>query len=587
MRHTHADTGRLSRRTPGGPAPAPAPAPRRDTTSDVAGPYCPTGAADSVTAWLDLMTSLMQVAECERRAVREELASHLADRVRDLTLGGASEAQASARAISELGDAAQVARRFQDAIEPSKRRLIMQVAALCLAGTAVLFSGVAVATRSGGTPEAGTPPAAGRGTPLVDVNIDDASPTLLRFLAWRGAGMNPAWEIKTDIGASRFEPPLDEGRQILDNVKVGQSGEIRLDKMLDLLAKDGTKVIVRWDRFEAVGMSRDSTLFSADASSSVGSVLRELNVEQLDAAPAASLKDGVLIIAPQGFLDRQDQTLVSYDLGPIIDARGTVPSDTVEEVRRVIQTIVYSNTWKDNGGELASMTSFDRRLFVTAPRRHQTQIEWVLREMRAGVGAAAEDAGAGAGHGAGAGASSHNRFFGTEPGTSPFASAQGAGTRASGLYNAAMGGHEAGHGAAPITERLYVTPEGAESIRIELLDGKVAVREKDRARLADSVEILLPKGWWVKDEWDRPVVPPNPPKAGNGENVVFTAPYGKILAGVWRQSGFSGKTAWLMPPDAKIDWRPAGGGDAPAGAAGGGGSGAGGPSGGGSAGTAK
>lgn len=104
---------------------------------------------DAASAWLDRVTAMLRVPASERDAIRAELNEHLRERIRDLMLAGASEQAATSQAISELGDAASLARRYQEAIEPSSRRSLMHVGIATAATAALVFSGAALVQNGG------------------------------------------------------------------------------------------------------------------------------------------------------------------------------------------------------------------------------------------------------------------------------------------------------------------------------------------------------------------------------------------------------------------------------------------------------
>lgn len=104
---------------------------------------------DAASAWLDRVTAMLRVPASERDAIRAELNEHLRERIRDLMLAGASEHAATSQAISELGDAASLARRYQEAIEPSSRRSLMHVGLATAATAALVFSGAALVQNGG------------------------------------------------------------------------------------------------------------------------------------------------------------------------------------------------------------------------------------------------------------------------------------------------------------------------------------------------------------------------------------------------------------------------------------------------------
>ncbi|HEX2836714.1 MAG TPA: permease prefix domain 1-containing protein, partial [Phycisphaerales bacterium] len=99
---------------------------------------------DPVASWLDVLEKLLGGTAEENRGIRDELASHLRERVRDLTVSGMVEAEAVRTAIGELGDAAELSKRFQQARGTSKRRKVMQIALATAAVIALGAGGLAV-----------------------------------------------------------------------------------------------------------------------------------------------------------------------------------------------------------------------------------------------------------------------------------------------------------------------------------------------------------------------------------------------------------------------------------------------------------
>lgn len=147
----------------------------RETTSAPRAGGPPT--ADSVSAWLDVMVSMLRLPPAERGEVREELESHLRDRVRDLMLGGLDSEEAMARAVGELGDAADLAERFGAVRRDQRRRSVMNVLGLGVAaGAAVVSIAALVNSGVGGAGVGGPGPAST--TPAIAANEDD--PAALR-----------------------------------------------------------------------------------------------------------------------------------------------------------------------------------------------------------------------------------------------------------------------------------------------------------------------------------------------------------------------------------------------------------------------
>jgi len=341
------------------------------------GPEAGCQRAGDAAAWLDLVMTLMRTPEEERRAVREELESHLAERVRDLVLGGESEGEATARAIGELGDAARLARRFDEAIEPSKRRFAMQVAAMCLAGTAVLFSGIAVVS-IGARGSAGEVAGAARGEGGPSAVVARERPAV-EGGARSGAAAGPG------VPSSRFVAPEGPAEQLLATTTAGRAGEVTLGELLARLEGTPRKVLVRWDRFESVGVRRDEVVRVAEAGATVGSVLRELALEMGPNAPAVGEREGVLVVAPRSFLDKLEQDLVVYDLSGLAAQHGGEVGSSVEQICTLVTTLAEPEVWADNGGDGARLTRYEGRVFVTAPPRVHARVAWVLGELSRGA----------------------------------------------------------------------------------------------------------------------------------------------------------------------------------------------------------
>jgi hypothetical protein len=370
----------------------------------------------SITSWLDLLTSLLDVPDAERRAVRDELESHLRDRVRDLIVGGCTEAEASARAISELGDAAALARRFKDAIEPSKRRLIMNVAAISIAGAAILFSGIAVfSTRATAPcPPGETQPEAARQEVLLQairaraMQADPFPSVQLagefiapRMIDWSAhPGEHPAIRFErpllaaagiatapASIQSNSYEPPADESLERLREVRVTLTGQPPWQMFFDAVGQAAKlRPVPQWDRLEQRGVKRDGAI-RVGADISAAAVLAEENMDLPDGV-AAHIEDDRIIFAPQSVFDRQDQQLVVYDLAALIERQQMVISkeaaQIIDEISDLITHLVEPEQWRSSGGDRASMHRFDAKLFVQAPRRFHNKIQWIIQQLSEG-----------------------------------------------------------------------------------------------------------------------------------------------------------------------------------------------------------
>jgi type II secretory pathway component GspD/PulD (secretin) len=104
--------------------------------------------------------------------------------------------------------------------------------------------------------------------------------------------------------------------------------------------------------------------------------------------------NGVLEISSDAAFDKREIKLSIYDLSGIIGARIETYHEErekiVEEVAALLREFVYSNGWRENGGELSRMTIVGDRMFVEAPERYHTQIKWMLEQLPAKGKARAE-----------------------------------------------------------------------------------------------------------------------------------------------------------------------------------------------------
>ncbi len=368
-------------------------APARDT---------PVPARDAIDSWLSLLTSLLEIEQGERIAIRDELESHLRERVRDLTLAGAAEADATRTAIAELGDAAAFARRYQQAIGPSKRRLIMNVAALSLAGAAVLFSGLAVLNAR--PIAAPCPPGEGAPTPPLDgqwVRVNGSD----KEVSWavqrhatldHGTGALPGMtELWVAAGAalavptSTFEPPADDAAQRLAELQLTLNGKNSWRDFFDFVGKSlNLRPVVDWDRFNKAQLQGDQQIPSVGPEATAADILARAAEDNHDPV-AFRIRDDRIFFAPESAFDQQEQALVVYDLSPLVMRRmamdPTVKSaETAEELTALIAQLVYPDFWVSNGGDRARVSRFDSKLFIQAPKRFHAKINWVMQQVLGG-----------------------------------------------------------------------------------------------------------------------------------------------------------------------------------------------------------
>ncbi|MFO0836255.1 MAG: permease prefix domain 1-containing protein [Phycisphaerales bacterium] len=319
------------------------------STLDRAGPPDSLGAPASIAAWLHALARRMNVPASERRAVCDELDAHLRQRVQELMLCGLSEAKATADAIEELGDADELAGRYTQAYSHPRRRRIMQIGLLGIAGAAVV-------------------------TAIVTFN---------------GPG--------SVIPTSAFQPAREEAPAALRDIKVSADLSLRWDNFFRAIGQ-GAKlpVFVHWPQLRALG-GGDAEAISPD--NGIGVELQGFSLDAAitllndhanlssDSGVAYRVQEGRIVFSSQAFFDRQETVLVTYDLASAIGARksdldnGATTQEVVDSIRQLVTALVHPDLWAENGGDLARMQTYGTKLFVSAPSRLQPQVQWVLAEM--------------------------------------------------------------------------------------------------------------------------------------------------------------------------------------------------------------
>jgi hypothetical protein len=302
----------------------------------------------SIAAWLHALSRRMNVPASERQAVCDELDAHLCQRVQELMLCGLSEAKATADAIEELGEADELAGRYTQAYSHPRRRRIMQIGMLGIAGAAVV-------------------------TAIVTFN---------------GPG--------SVIPSSAFQPAREEPPEALRDIRVTADLSLRWDDFFQAIGQ-GAKlpVFVHWPQLRAIGgemptISPDNGIgvdlqgFALDAA--ITMLNDHANLTD-DMGLAYRVQDGRIIFSSQAFFDRQETVLVTYDLTAAIGARksdiedGATTHEVVDSIKQLVTSLVHPDLWAENGGDLARMQTYGTKLFVSAPSRLQPKVQWVLAEM--------------------------------------------------------------------------------------------------------------------------------------------------------------------------------------------------------------
>lgn len=360
----------------------------------------PSGPAPSIAGWLGVLGTMLPRRQAA--AIREELESHLQERVRDLMVGGLAEAEATRRAIAELGEAAELASKYRALSVEPQRRLVMYGLIFAVAGAGLALG---VAAVSGGGRQA-----------ILDLTKTPApTGSDIRLSMQPGPDGTMEFVVRPPgAGVARTELPILQDLPILAGATKRGSmrvyevqpaaseldalrAEVDFDRtpVADVLKfigeRAGMPVQANWSRLADLGLEPKSPVTLKAKSAGMGVILRAINE-----AIASTSKDdgvdwraanGVIEVATRSYFDRREVKLVIYELEGIIAARhdtyGEERVKVMEEVIQLIQGFVFPSGWQNNGGDLAKLTVVGDRMFVEAPIRFQTQIRWMLDQLPA------------------------------------------------------------------------------------------------------------------------------------------------------------------------------------------------------------
>lgn len=357
----------------------------------------PRNRAESPAQWLDELAAALHLPFERSEAIREELAEHLRERIRDLQLEGLDESAATIAAVRELGDVAAVARRFRKAEQPPFRRVLMNLAVVGVAGAALATSIIALSA-------APTPPASPSqpAKPEVAISAQARLESALAEaeLAAREVLTVDPLRVQAAFSLARREPTpiaielavqLDERTSLLQLVPAARAAPFiaadeRLDKVLESVAeKSGLRASIRWALLEQVGHSPDHLVTLELAEGDLAATVAAINESQgvFDRQDQrwidVRVNNGFAEFAPRPYFDTREATVVRYDVAPLL-ASGVQIGDLCE----LIVQFVEPNLWAENGGDIAHMKHVGGKLFVKAPPRMHESIRWYIEQLSAG-----------------------------------------------------------------------------------------------------------------------------------------------------------------------------------------------------------
>ncbi|MHC4992255.1 MAG: permease prefix domain 1-containing protein, partial [Planctomycetota bacterium] len=303
--------------------------------------------ADPLESWLTVFSRMLRLPEGEARSIRLELEEHLRERVRDLMVDGHREDEAVRHAIEELGETAELARRFQSANRYPTRRLAMNLSLLAVAVGVVGLTTVALR-------------APGTGYQAVPASVFQ--------------------ETSPEDQIAGLDRPI-EAR--FDGVGIGE--------VLAYIAEElDVTIVAHWSDLEAIEVTRDDPPFDLAIRSIPVRRLLDLVLEQADwtgDSLAWHFEEGLIELGSRERFDVRDVVLVSYDIGPTLTAMDweydIEYDDGVMQITDLLQEMVSPDDWEAMGGQLALLSVVGGKLFIQAPRSMHREIAWILAELAA------------------------------------------------------------------------------------------------------------------------------------------------------------------------------------------------------------
>lgn len=294
---------------------------------------------DPVGSWLDVLMGLIRLPPAERRSIRDELDSHLRDRVRDIMLTGLDEVSATREAIAELGDAAELATRFGRASRaPARRRIAMNIGMLGVACTALVTSVVA---------------------------LNDAQQPA-GFSVYPG---EPAHQQeRVPVGSLRVEnAPLAE---VLSRVATSA----------------GKRLAVDWNSLAPLGMEPVSEVTLDMTETDLVSIFDAINANAVrgevpqDMASAGEIAfrvdGGVLRVASGHAFDLADRVIATIDISSVLEQG--VQED---QITGLVMGFIEPDQWVDNGGDVSTMSIVGGKMFIKAPPRVIEGVRWIVGQL--------------------------------------------------------------------------------------------------------------------------------------------------------------------------------------------------------------
>lgn len=303
-------------------------------------PTVRTSARDPITQWLDVFTKLLALPPAERERIRDELEDHLRMRVDDLMILGMSEPEAIEKAVAELGETAELAKRFKEARTSTRRRRLMHTTMFAAAGFALTVGAMNMIPVSTPTP-----------------------------------GVTPVQV------ASEKQPEHNDGM----NRDLGPGN---LAEIFNTIAEShGVKHFVHWGSLGEAGVFNDSEVGAIPASGlSMGKVAVFLNSHlDVDGANAvtARFEDDILEFGTVRYFDKREIITVDHDVSDLVPAGNVLEyTSEADQLRKGISTVVEPYIWRGEDA-IGAIVCNGSQLSVRAPERVQGKIIEYIERLRA------------------------------------------------------------------------------------------------------------------------------------------------------------------------------------------------------------
>jgi hypothetical protein len=174
--------------------------------------------------------------------------------------------------------------------------------------------------------------------------------------------------------------------RIVDHLDLDQA---RLaDALSKLLDPAGLNCVVAWDALHAGQIMPDTPITLHLKHVTVAGALDAiLSVANIKHAPAWNEFDGIVQITDIDTADRAHLFVRFYDVGPLL--KRVTPNAVLTEstaadtLNKLITDAVLPTSWKDNGGDIGSISYYPGTLMITHTAQGHHQVEAFLRTLEA------------------------------------------------------------------------------------------------------------------------------------------------------------------------------------------------------------